>query len=145
MIACFLRPMPSNRIFVSTPTLDQWLEKGRIEVAGETMTLKPEGQQFRLKTAVHILKEVAGGGDAAKLVGRVKDIEQLEAMGAEHVSDSVVLNDDAYEVVEGFVGEPILGEEVVGNSLAAATRAAVGDRPPSGEIDLLARFFLSSR
>jgi hypothetical protein len=58
-----------------------------------------------------------------------------------------VLGDNAYQVVEGFVGEPIWDEQrLSGGSLAEATRMAAGDeRPPSSEIDLLARFFLTSR
>jgi hypothetical protein len=137
----------ANRVFLPQDALDRWLTEGRVEVEGDTMTLRPEGQQFRLKTAVRIMSEVAGGGDSHSLVGKVKDLEQLVAIGGEHCSDSVILGDNAYQVVEGFVGEPIWSEErVSGGSLAEATRAAAGDqRPPSSEIDLLARFFLSSR
>ncbi len=136
--------MGKNRVFVSQETLDRWLDEGKIDVDGEEMTLNPEGQRFQLKTALHFVREVAGGGDGAGLVGKVKDLEQVVTLGGEHYADSVILGDDAYEVVEGFVGEP-LHEVASGNSLAAATRAAVGEGPGTGEIDLLARFFLGSR
>jgi hypothetical protein len=140
--------MPANRVFLPQDALDRWLSDGRVEVDGETMTLKPEGQQFKLKTAVRFMSEVAGGGDQKGLVGKVKDLEQLTAVGGEHCADSVILGDDAYQVVEGFVGEPLGYDEqrLSGASLAEATRMAVGDeRPPSSELDLLARFFLTSR
>jgi hypothetical protein len=59
----------------------------------------------------------------------------------------VVLGDNAYQVIEGFVGEPLHEEEPAGTgmSLEAAAQAALGEERSSGEIDLLARFFLSSR
>ena len=139
--------MAANRVFLPQDALDRWLSEGRVEVEGETMTLRPEGQQFRLKTAVRFMSEVASGGDQQKLVGKVKDLEQLVGIGGEHCADSVILGDNAYQVVEGFVGEPIWDEQrLSGASLAEATRMAAGDdRPPSSEIDLLARFFLTSR
>lgn len=142
--------MGVNRVFLPTDALDAWLEKGRIEVEGERMTLQPNGQKFQLKTGLHFVEELAGGGDELGLVGKVKDIDQVVALGGEHAYDSVVLGDNAYTVVEGFVGEPIFLEKsapvVGGDSLAAAAAAAAGDanNGEQGELDLLARFFLSS-
>jgi hypothetical protein len=147
--------MGVNRVFVSQQTLDRWLSEGHIEVEGDTMTLQPDGQQFCLKTAVHFVREVEGG-DSHGLLHRVKDLEQLSEMGGEHFSDSVIVGDDAYEVVEGFAGEPIhVPAQSQDNALAsgpdleAATRAAVGEAPggqvaQNDEMDMLARFFLSS-
>lgn len=142
--------MGVNRVFLPQETLDEWLTEERVEVEGDVMTLKPEGQKFRLKTAVRFLEDLAGGGDVEGLVGKVKDLEQLDALGGEHCADSVLLGDSAYQVVEGFAGEPIFEEAPAlgtGSSLASAAQAALGEMEPrnSGEIDLLARFFLSSR
>ena len=66
--------MAKNRVFVSQGTLDSWLSSERVTVDDDVMTLIPEGQRFRLTTAVHFLKEVADGGDEPALVGRVKDV-----------------------------------------------------------------------
>jgi hypothetical protein len=137
--------MGVNRVFLPQETLDQWLTDGRVEIHGETMTLLPERQRFLLKTGIHFLSEVAGGGDEPQLVGKVKDLEQIDLMGGEHCADSVILDDNAYQVVEGFVGEPIVDANPIasGSDLAAATRAAVGDNGGGAdELDLLARFFL---
>lgn len=151
--------MAEHRLFVSQETLDEWLSVERVSVDGDVLTLRDDTQRFRLKTAVHFLSEVAGGGDDAMLIGKVKDVEVLAAMGGEHVSDSVILNDSAYEVVEGFLGEPLPreGTEAVvsdalpkhegppsGSDLESAARAATGDAP-SDEVDALARFFLGQR
>ncbi len=149
--------MATNRVFVSQETLDLWMSDGRVEVDGETMTLNPERQRFRLTTAVHFLAEVAGGGDEASLVGKVKGIEEITRLGGDYSAASVLLGDNAYEVVEGFLGEPIYDDRAAaspsldaavaasGSNLAAAAAAALGEGPPSGEIDSLARFFLGSR
>ena len=114
----------------------------RIEVDGEEMITRPEGQRFRLSTAVLFKTEVTGEPDAHDLLGKVKDVEQLAEMGAEHYADSVIMGDNAYEVVEGFAGLPMPDEEemTTGHSLSAAAALATGERAGSGEIDLLARF-----
>lgn len=142
--------MPRTRVFVSQETLDLWMSEDRVEVEGETMTLNPERQRFRLTTAVHFLSEVADGGDGAGLIGKVKAIDEVTKLGGEHCSASVILGDSAYEVVEGFLGEPLYdpnADEVAGSgaSLAAAAAAALGEGPPAGELDSLARFFLAPR
>jgi hypothetical protein len=139
--------MGANRVFVPQEALDAWMSEQRVEVDGETMIMLPEGRRFHLRTAVRFMAELTESGDAAKLVGKVKDLEQLAALGGEHSHDSVIVGEEAYQVIEGFVGEPLADELSApsGASLAAATRAAVGEEPSSGEIDLLARFFLSSR
>ncbi|MGE3634369.1 MAG: hypothetical protein AB7P00_31000 [Sandaracinaceae bacterium] len=41
-------------------------------------------------------EEVSGEGDPHALVGRVKDIEQLTALGAEHCADSVIYGENVY-------------------------------------------------
>lgn len=138
--------MRENRLFVPQQMLDRWLSEGRVDVEGETMITKPEGQRFLLTTAVLFKAEVTGAPDAHALVGKVKDLEQLARIGAEHYADSVILGDNAYQVVEGFAGTLVRDEEegiAVGNSLAGAAQAALGERSGSGEIDLLARFLKS--
>ncbi len=151
--------MGQNRVFFPQDALDRWLAKDRISVDGETMTLKQENQRFKLTTGLRFVEEVTGAPDVHKLVGRVKDMIQLAEIKGEHCADSVIVGDNAYSVVEGFLGEPLFEEagafdptpvdslaaSISGDSLAGAARAAVGDDPNSGEIGLLARFFLSSR
>jgi hypothetical protein len=140
--------MGVNRVFFPQEALDRWLEEGRIELEGEQMTLSPDGQTFRLSTAVRFLAEVAEGSDPNDLVGKIKTVEQVEAMAGELCSGSVILGDNAYEVVDGFVGEPLSIAPPAdargvarGSSLEGATRAAVGDAA-SDDADPLTRFFL---
>ncbi len=134
-----------NRLFVPQSMLDQWLSEERVEVDGETMITHPEAQRFHLTTAVLFKDEVTGEPDANDLIGKVKDVEQLAELGAEHYADSVVLGDNAYQCVEGFTGSPVQPEDamVIGSSLSSAAKAAIGERAGSGELDLLARFLQS--
>jgi hypothetical protein len=137
--------MGKNRLFVPQALLDTWLSEDRVAVDGEEMVTRPEGQRFRLATAVLFKEEVSGTPDAHELLGKVKDVEQLGALGAEHYADSVVFGDNAYQVVEGFAGTPLedASDMTTGDSLSSAARALTGERLGSGEIDLLARFLKS--
>lgn len=135
--------MRSNRVFLPQEALDAWLDADRIQLDGEIMTLKPEGQRFRLSTAVRFMVDLTESGDKQQVLGKVKDIDQLTAMSGEHSMDSVIFGDDAYQVVEGFVGDPVF-EDASGSDLTAATRAAVGDSSGTDALDPLTRFFLKS-
>jgi hypothetical protein len=95
---------PTARIFVPQEALESWVAEGRAQLLGETLLL--EGVGFSLTGAVHFVSEVAGGGDEPALVGKVKTLSQLAELGGEHCAASVVLGDNAYEVVEGFVAQP---------------------------------------
>jgi hypothetical protein len=96
--------MSRARVFVPQEALETWVADGRAHVMGETLFV--EGVGFELAGAVHFVNEVAGGGDDLALVGKVKTLEQLTELGGEHCAASVVLGDNAYEVVEGFLAQP---------------------------------------
>lgn len=93
--------MASARVFVPQEALEAWLSSGRVHMVGENLFVG--GQAFRLESAVRFVNEVAGGGDEPQLLGRVKTLEQIASLGGEHCAASVVLGDNAYEVIEGFV------------------------------------------
>ena len=67
-------------------------------------------------------------------MGKVKGLDELAELGAELCSDSVVLGDNAYRVIEGFLGEVIQGDQ--GASQQRYRKSTVP------ELDLLTRFFL---
>jgi hypothetical protein len=94
-------PMPMSRVFVPQEALETWLSSGRVHMVGETLFV--DGQAFGLEGAVRFVSEVAGGGDEQKLLGRVKSMAQVESLGGELCAASVVLGDNAYEVIEGFL------------------------------------------
>jgi hypothetical protein len=102
--------MSASRIFLSQEALDTWINEGRADIQGDVLVDKTGARRFQLREGVRFLAEVSGGDDEGKLVGAVKDLEQLGAMGGECMSDSVVLGELAYEVQPGFVGRPIAAE-----------------------------------
>ncbi|MDH5676324.1 MAG: hypothetical protein OEZ06_29660 [Myxococcales bacterium] len=152
--------MAANRLFLPQDTLDRWIEKQRITLAGEEMVLHPNGERFRLVTGVRFVAEVSGEPDTYDLVGKCKSADELSALGGEHYADSVILGDNAYQVVEGFLGvvlcaaaqdaprpqattpPPTPAEIAAGHSLMSAARAATGDAPSSDDVDPLTRLLL---
>lgn len=72
------------------------------------MHLNEMNRRFAIKSAVRFMK-VSGGDsdDPHDLIGKVKDEEELVAMGAEQYMTSVILGDTAYDVQVGFVGDPL--------------------------------------
>ena len=97
--------MSENRLFFPQEALDDWLEQGRVQLVGDELTTTPEGRRLRLESALRFMAEVGAGSDPHGLVGKVKTLEQVQALDGEHVSDSVIIGDCAYQVVEGFLAE----------------------------------------
>jgi len=96
-----------SRLFISVERLDNWTAEGRASLEGDRMTLTELGRSFAMKPAVHFLTATGQDHDPHDLVGRVKSKEALESMGAEQFANSVIYNDTAYDVVDGFIGEPL--------------------------------------
>jgi len=101
--------MNPNRLFFPQQALDEWLETGRITLVGEELTVVPEGRMFGLTQAVRFMAEVAEGNDPHDLVGKVKTLEQVQAMTAEYCAGSVILGDNAYEIIDGFLAQALPG------------------------------------
>jgi hypothetical protein len=123
-----------NRVFFPQALLDAWIADERVEITGTELLLRDEGRRYAIREGFHVLRDAAGGGDAKQLLGKVKTKDQLDSIGAEVFEASMILGDDAYDVVPGFVGEP------VGIAEASGPRANAG----AGEEDLLAQFLLKS-
>ncbi|MBM4778886.1 MAG: hypothetical protein GQE15_14370 [Archangiaceae bacterium] len=82
--------------------------------------------------AVHFVK-VVSGEDSNSLVGRVKTQEQIQALGGEHMADSCIIGESAYEVAEGYVTEV---------QAPAPPKADPKKKAANPEADLLAAFIL---
>ncbi len=116
--------MTANRVFFPQQALDTWLEEGRVALVGDELTITPEGRRFLLTSAVRFIAEVAEGHDPHGLVGKVKDLEQVLALSGEHSSSSVIIGDHAYDVIEGFLGEPLPTHQ-----RSTARRSMAGGKP----------------
>lgn len=124
-----------NRVFFTQALLDIWIADERVELNGDEIVLRDENRNFKIIEAVHIVREVAGGGDSAKFLGKVKTRDQLVELGAEVLESSMVLGDDAYDVVPGFLGEPIGAFE---------QRSPDSSTAASNDEELLTQFLLKS-
>jgi hypothetical protein len=102
-----------SRLFISVERLDAWTAEGRASLEAGKMTLTELGRSFSMTPAVCFVSIAgagrAGGGadDPNDLIGRVKSKDALHQMGAEQLANSVIYADTAYDVVDGFIGEPL--------------------------------------
>ncbi|MEO8700973.1 MAG: hypothetical protein ABI867_13075 [Kofleriaceae bacterium] len=96
-----------SRLFISVERLDAWSAEGRASLEGDRMTLTELGRSFAMKPAVHFVRATGQDHDPNDLIGRVKSKESLEEMGADQFESSVIYKDTAYEIIDGFIGEPL--------------------------------------
>jgi hypothetical protein len=96
-----------NRVFFPQAALDEWIAQDRVDLRNDELTIKSENRKYRIIEAVRILNEVTGLPDSNELVGKVKSHAFLSELGAEILEGSVILGDNAYDAVPGFVGAPI--------------------------------------
>jgi hypothetical protein len=96
-----------SRLFISVDRLEAWSAEGRAALEGDRMTLTELGRKFSMTPAVCFVKTMGTDDDPYDLVGRVKSKPQLDEMGAEQLANSVIYQDMAYDVIDGFIGEPL--------------------------------------
>jgi hypothetical protein len=96
-----------SRLFISVERLDAWSGVGRAALEGDQMTLTELGRKFSMVPAVHFVRATGQDTDPYDLVGRVKTKDVLQSMGAEQFANSVIYNDMAYDVIDGFIGDPL--------------------------------------
>lgn len=103
-----------SRLYLSHSRLETWLSENRVtdfKLEKELVSLIFEGRTYRLKPAVRFLriagKPVSGAPDPKKLIGKVKEVASLAKEGGEHYLNSVIFGEVAYDVEQGFLGEPV--------------------------------------
>lgn len=95
------------RLYISQDRLDMWSSENKVDIEGDVMTLVELGRSFTIHPAVRFLEVVGSDEDPHELVGKVKDQKELSEMGADHLASSVIYVDTAYDVENGFVGDPL--------------------------------------
>jgi hypothetical protein len=111
------------KLFLSQSMLESWAAADQADLRDGHLWMAQNDQTYPLTPAVHF-RSLASGSDERKLLSKVKTEDQLKALGAEHLMDSVLLGDTAYEVTNGYV-------------------ALIGAVPPkAGDSELLAKFLL---
>lgn len=132
-----------NRVFFPQQALDEWMSNGRVELRGNELTILEEQRRYSIAEAVYVVREVSGAPDANDLIGRVKPKELLEQRGAELFDVSLIVGENAYDVVPGWLGSPegSFAEHRAQNSRRPRDEKFHEEEPKTDE-DMLARFLL---
>ena len=101
----------NDKLFIPQTVLYRWVDTGKVTFDNEILTLLAEKKAYSVTPAVRFMKLVAGD-DTSGLLAKVRTLSKLQELGAEHMSDSVILGDTAYEVQEGFIGVVLADTEV---------------------------------
>jgi hypothetical protein len=97
----------TNAVFFPQALLDVLFGMGKLDLDGEDLVVPEGGYRYRVTEAVRILKEVTTGEDPHDLCGKVRTMEHLaEQVGAEILGNSMLVEDHAYDVTPGMLGEP---------------------------------------
>jgi hypothetical protein len=128
--------MGKNRVFFPQQVLDRWLRAGDAELFANELTLKAERKRYRLVEGIRVLAEVSGSGDPYDITGKVKTVAFLSELGAELLGESMLIGDNAYEIVPGWLGQPKELTQAPG-ATAAGPRAG---SPAQSDAELLANF-----
>ncbi|MCC6333238.1 MAG: hypothetical protein IT380_04510 [Myxococcales bacterium] len=122
------------KLFLPQTTLEEWATSDKADLVDGKLVVREGASSHPVTPAVHFSRLVSGE-DKNALVGRVKTILQLADLGAEHMADSCIVGETAYEVAEGYLTEVTAG--------APAAKGGDGKKKSgSPEADLLAAFIL---
>lgn len=118
--------------------------EGKIDLTGTELVVLAEGRRYAIEESVRVVAEVTGANDPHKLVGKVRPKSGLDEMGAEILENSMILGDNAYDVVPGWAGTPktSFSDHLLSPERMAARggKTDVGSAPKTEE-EMLARFF----
>ena len=108
----------NDKLFIPQDVLDKWVESGKVVFNDNHLTLVSEKKTYTLTSAVRFMS-LLDGQDTQKLLGRLRTLEKLTELGAEHMSDSVILGETAYQVQEGFIAVVLADTEVATAAVVA--------------------------
>jgi hypothetical protein len=133
-----------NRVFFPQEALDRWLVNGQVELSQGLLTIKTERRRFRLVEAARVMAEVSGIPDPHEVMGKVKTVGFLSELGASLLGESMVIADNAYEIVPGWLGSPVgtFAEHRAEVSASPGTSAARTLATAGSDEELLASFLV---
>jgi hypothetical protein len=98
--------MGPDRLFVPLAVFNEWLSRSAVQFSSGRLTVPGADLAFVAFEAMKLLAEVSGSGDRHELVGRAKTIGYLQELGADILGDSVVIEDNAYDALAGWLLVP---------------------------------------
>ncbi len=133
-----------NRVFFPQDALDEWVADDRVDFNVDELTIKAESRRYRMIEAVRVLREVTDGADPNELIGKVKSRNYMLELGAEIMEGSLILGENAYDIVPGFVGAPVGSFEEHRQSLPDTSDGPAAIASVTSDEELLAAFLTSS-
>ncbi|MGQ0504280.1 MAG: hypothetical protein ACT4TC_03095 [Myxococcaceae bacterium] len=119
------------RLFLPQPLLEEWALDERADFKDGKLVVAAEKASYPATPAMLFI-QVVSGEDEKKLLSKVKTEDQLRELGGEQMADSVLLGENAYQVVPGYVAE-----------VAAPLPTSGPDKgKPAQDADLLASYLL---
>jgi hypothetical protein len=109
------------RLFVSQTQIDKWTSEGKVQLNEDYMRVPALARTFRLVPGVYFT-QLVDGRDTLGLLGKVKSLDQLSGLRAEHYGASVIVGEVGYECVEGFLGIPDDSNVIQGSGLLRLDR-----------------------
>lgn len=94
----------AETLFVSQAQLETWIDQGMVTFSDNVLTLATTGAAYVLEPAARVTA-LLDGTDVREWVGTVVVLAVLEAQGAEHLHDSILVGETAYRCESGFLGE----------------------------------------
>jgi len=95
-----------SKMFFSQQILDALINEGKVTLEGTVLTVAaPNKPSFQLEPAFRFIRTADNGPDIHHLVGKIKPEKDLKASHAEIYMNSVLVQETAYEVELGFLGE----------------------------------------
>ena len=134
--------MSKNRVFFPQEALDRWLGNGEVELSQGLLTIKTERRRFRLVEAARVMAEVSGLPDPHEVMGKVKTVGFLSELGASLLGQSMVISDNAYEIVPGWLGSPIGTFAEHRAERSSGTPVPRASAPAGSDEELLASFLV---
>ena len=115
---------------------------GKVDLTANELIVLVEGRRYKIEEAVYVVAEVTGANDDRKIVGKVKGKAGLEEVGAEILENSMIIGDNAYDVVPGWMGAP--SSTFAEHLLSPERMTARGGRtdpiaPPKSDEEMLQR------
>ena len=91
------------RIFIPQEWVDQANVDDKVTVQDNVLTVVSDGKTYQLEAASRFMQVEGGDADSYQLVGKVKTAEQLKALNADAMEDTVIIDDAvAYKVQPGY-------------------------------------------
>ncbi len=118
--------MARNRVFFPQAALDAWIVTGAVELRGQDLVLKTEARAYRMAEGLRIVAEVSGERDQFDIVGKCKTLAFVKELGAEILHDSMIIDNNAYDIVPGFLCTP-MGSSEGGTPNDESRRMAIRD------------------